>query len=447
MIYTYVKLCINTDKTYVRGIIKSEIMRKRREKSKKAVFVVAIIFVVATLILGCAQQQPPTQTPAQQQPPTQTPSPRPVLICGALPLTGALAKNAEKIKMAYEDWAEYINAHGGLLGRRVVLKIYDDEGDITKGTELAEKCITVDRCDFLLPWYEGHVSRAVMPIAEKHKMLYTGMGGHLQSFQQGYEYVVCAPPLMGEWWFEGMGSFLQSLPQDERPKKAYIMTARLTIFDAVGTDIKQWLDKLGIPYKEEVYSLPLKSADSLILNAKDYDADLLILNGLFPDGVLAMKAAIKYNYTPAFIFQSVGSPDPEWIGLLGSKGNYVFTGMAWYPNLPYEGNDLIVKTWKEKHAKKHGEQVPVYYGLGWCWIKTIEIGVKGAKSFDQTQVRDYLKSHTIHSPAGDFNIDRRGIPEPYNYLVQWQNGKLELVWPPEVSTAKPLYPHPPWDKT
>ncbi len=30
------------------------------------------------------------------------------------------------------------------------------------------------------------------------------------------------------------------------------------------------------------------------------------------------------------------------------------------------------------------------------------------------------------------------------YLVQWQKGKLECVWPKEYATAKYLFPHKPW---
>jgi len=32
------------------------------------------------------------------------------------------------------------------------------------------------------------------------------------------------------------------------------------------------------------------------------------------------------------------------------------------------------------------------------------------------------------------------------FLVQWINGKLETVWPKEVSTTKYMYPVPAWNE-
>jgi branched-chain amino acid transport system substrate-binding protein len=43
-----------------------------------------------------------------------------------------------------------------------------------------------------------------------------------------------------------------------------------------------------------------------------------------------------------------------------------------------------------------------------------------------------------------FNPD--GTGKVLNPLIQWQNGKLELVWPQEHATAKLAYPAPPFDQ-
>jgi len=389
-----------------------------------------MLLVVAFALPGCA----PKPTPEEA---------KPLLIAGPLCLTGPLAKNAEKVRFAFEDWAEYINeTEGGLLGRPIELKIYDDEFKIDLATEYYEKAITVDKCDFVLPTYEGHVGRAVMGIADKYKMLYTGMGGHLESFNQGFTYVASIP-LMGEWWAMGMGDLFLEIPKEERPELAYIMSAKLTIYEACSKSIRSELIKADIPYEERFYTLPLTTADPLIMEAKKMGADFLILNGGFPDGALGVEAAAKYGYEPKVIYQAVGSPDPEWMSVLGSKGNLVITSAIWLDNMPGSDNDLIRKLWKEKHAEEFGEDVALYYGFGWNWIKIIELGVKGAQSFDQTEVRDWLKSNVLHLPSGDFLLDERGIPAPFNYMVQWQDGKLECIGPPGPAKTKGfIYPRP-----
>ena len=109
--------------------------------------------------------------------PVQAAEKTPILIGGSLPLTGGFSANARWIERGYRFWADEVNAKGGLLGRPVKLIIYDDKGDTKEAVSLAEKVITVDKVDVLLGGYPGTACIAVMPVAEKYKKLYVGMGG------------------------------------------------------------------------------------------------------------------------------------------------------------------------------------------------------------------------------------------------------------------------------
>jgi branched-chain amino acid transport system substrate-binding protein len=75
-----------------------------------------------------------------------------------------------------------LNGRGGLLGRPVKLVIYDDKSDAKEAVSLAEKVITIDKVDLLLGGYPGTACTAVMPLAEKYKMVYVSMGGHINPF-------------------------------------------------------------------------------------------------------------------------------------------------------------------------------------------------------------------------------------------------------------------------
>src|SRR5512143_1340943 len=107
---------------------------------------------------------------------------KPLVLGGSLPLTGVWAETAKVIQKGYEFWVEETNARGGLLGRPIKLVIYDDEGKPDSAVKLAEKVITVDKVDLLLGGYPGTAARPVMSVAEKYKMVYVSMGGHMASF-------------------------------------------------------------------------------------------------------------------------------------------------------------------------------------------------------------------------------------------------------------------------
>ncbi|MDQ7785379.1 MAG: amino acid ABC transporter substrate-binding protein, partial [Desulfomonilaceae bacterium] len=254
---------------------------------------------------------------------------KPIVIGGSLPLTGEFAETGVWIERGMKYWAKEAQEKNGLLGRPVKFLIYDDQSDAKKAVTLAEKAITVDKVDLLFGGYPGTAARAVMPVAEKHKYVYVSMGGHMKSFEQGYQYSFGAPPLMGEWWYEGFFQWLATLPEDQRPKRAAVYTMNNPIGVSLMDSINRWTEKLGIEKViDEKYNLPLPDATPLIVKAKQMNCDLLMANGFFADGVMTIRTAKALEYNPKAIVQGIGSVIPAWTKELGPDGDYVFSGTS-----------------------------------------------------------------------------------------------------------------------
>jgi branched-chain amino acid transport system substrate-binding protein len=367
---------------------------------------------------------------------------KPILIGGSLPLTGQYAETGQWIERGMKFWAKEINEKGGLLGRPVEFKIYDDESNVNKAVTFAEKAITVDKVDLLFGGYPGTAARAVMPVAEKHKFVYVSMGGHMKSFEQGYSYSFGGPPLMGEWWYEGFFQWLETVPADQRPKKAAVYTMNNPIGASLMESITKWTNKLGIKIVvDEKYNLPLPDATPLIVKAKQMDCDLLFSNGVFPDGVMTVRAAKALEYNPKAIVQGIGSVLPAWSKELGPDGDYVFSGTSLHNKLNFPGNEKLNEFVKKEYQI---DGYPLYFGFGYAWMQTLAQAVEGAKTLEQTKIRDWLKVNKVNTIAGPMKFDTKGLPDPINFCTQVINGKAELVWPPEVRTAKPVYPKPAW---
>lgn len=367
---------------------------------------------------------------------------KPIVIGGSLPLTGKFAETGVWIDRGIKYWAKEINEKGGLFGRPVELKIYDDESNAGKAVTFAEKAITVDKVDLLFGGYPGTAARAVMPVAEKHKFVYVSMGGHMKSFEQGYTYSFGGPPLMGEWWYEGFFQWLATLPADKRPKKAAVYTMNNPIGASLTGSIDKWTKELGIEkVVEEKYNLPLPDATPLIVKAKQMNCDILFSNGFFADGVMTVRAAKALNYNPKAIVQGIGSVVPSWVKELGQDGDYVFSGTVLHSKLKYPGNEKLNKYVKETFKL---DGYPLYFGFGYAWMQTLTQAVEGAKTLDQTKIRDWLKKNEVQTICGPMKFDEKGLPKPLNFCTQVLNGQVELVWPKEVQTAQPVYPKPPW---
>jgi branched-chain amino acid transport system substrate-binding protein len=158
----------------------------------------------------------------------------------------------------------------------------------------------------------------------------------------------------------------------------------------------------------EIYNLPLSGAAPLISKAKGKDAEVLACLSMFDDGVMLTRAAKAMNYTPKMIYQLMVSTIPVWMKEMGPDGNYVTADGWWNGHLPFPGNDVIKDALKTEFNLP---AVPTYFGLGYCWMKPLELAVQGAGTLDDTKIRDYLRTHKFDLPyLKGVTFDKTGMP-------------------------------------
>ena len=371
---------------------------------------------------------------------------KPIKIGGSLPETGIFSEAAKWIKRGYDAWLEDVNNKGGLLGRPVEMIIYDDESAPAKAVTYYERAITVDKVDLISGGYPGTANVAVMPLVEKYGKVFIGMGGHLKSFEQGYTYSFASPPLMSEWVYIPLAGVLDEIiAKDQWPKSMAILTMNNVIGLSARGNVINSAKERGINVAvDETYNLPLTDATPLVSKAKGSNSDLLVCMSFFDDAVMIMRAAKAMNYQPKMIYQILASTIPAWMKELGEDGNNVLADMFWNPRLPFPGNKEINAAAKRKLGIPVG---PTYFGLGYSWMKTLELAVEGTGSLDHKKIRDYLRSNTFDLPYGQgIRFDSRGLPPPYAFMTQTTKGRVELVWPKDVATTELVYPRPAWEK-
>jgi branched-chain amino acid transport system substrate-binding protein len=377
---------------------------------------------------------------------TAAPSGEPIKIGGSLPLTGIASEQAKWIKAGYEAWVEDINKKGGLLGRQVKLIMYDDESNADKAVTYYERAITVDKVDLVFGGYPGTANVALMPLMEKYKKVFVGMGGHGKSFEQGYTYSFASPPQMGEWSYLSVGGLLDDLiPKKDWPKTAALLTMNNVIGLSAVPNVVKALEERGVKVTvNETYHLPLSDASPLVSKAKGRGGEYLICQSLFDDMVMIMRAAKAQRYNPKIIWNILASRIPAWFKELGPDGDHVLANSFFPQGLPYAGNDRI----REAAKTKLGLPVPPdFFAIGYCWIYTLEQGVRGANTLDDTKIRDYLRSRPFELPYGKaVKFDAKGLPAPFNFTVQTRDGKSEVVWPKDAANGKLVYPRPAWGK-
>src|SRR3974390_124724 len=103
--------------------------------------------------------------------PAAAQSTNPIKIGFSMALTGGLAGGGKAALLAYQIWAEEVNARGGLLGRKVELVFYDDQSNPSGVPAIYTKLLDVDKVDLLLSGYATVPTAAAMPVVIQRKKL------------------------------------------------------------------------------------------------------------------------------------------------------------------------------------------------------------------------------------------------------------------------------------
>ncbi|MGV1014936.1 MAG: ABC transporter substrate-binding protein, partial [Methyloceanibacter sp.] len=117
-----------------------------------------------------------------------------IVLGAAVSLTGKYAQNGINTKNGYDLAIRKINENGGIkIGDKtykLAVRYYDDESTPARGTELAERLIKQDGVKFILGPYSSGLTKAILPVVEKHKVpMVEGNGAARELFTKGHRYI------------------------------------------------------------------------------------------------------------------------------------------------------------------------------------------------------------------------------------------------------------------
>lgn len=369
----------------------------------------------------------------------------------AISLTGTTAKEGGLTREGYDLWRDVANQNGGINAGgkryRVETKYYDDESNAQKSATLAEKLIKEDKIDFLLGPYGTSSTLQVSTVAEKNKMPHVEGNGAAESiFNQGYRYTfgVLSP---AQNYLRGVVDL--AILQNPAPRTVAILSADDPFSVEVADAVRQYAleKKLDVVLFQQY---PASSTDmrAPLTEVKSKNPDLFLNSGHLVTSLAVMQQAKELGFNPRAFAFSVGPSIPDFQTTLKADSNYVLGGTQWTPDLKYQGDDPF-KTpaaYNELYIKTYGRE-PSYQSAessaaGLAFQKAIE----KAGSTDKEKVRDALAGLDFMSFYGQIKFDPRGINIYKPMAVeQWQNGKRQTVYPPEVASAKVMWPTPPWN--
>src|SRR6201998_2483916 len=102
---------------------------------------------------------------------------KPITIGFDISETGNIAVNGKSVLLAWQIWEQYVNAHGGLLGRPVKLVYYDDQSNPSTVPGIYTKLLDVDHVDLVVSGYATNMIAPAMPVIMQHGKVFIGLFG------------------------------------------------------------------------------------------------------------------------------------------------------------------------------------------------------------------------------------------------------------------------------
>ena len=384
--------------------------------------------------------------------PTSEGEAEPIKFGGVWPLGDITGNQGSK---AAQIAVDELNAAGGLLGRPVELIIIDSEFSPEKGATAIERLANVDNVDFFVGGMSSGVHLGQIPSLKKYQKvtMWTGAASHLAEeaigpdqdwyfhlhpwdYNQGASYVTGWNDIAEKYseisidrWF---------LAYEEGPFGSASFAATQYLFADMDIDGAAFLSAAagGGDYT------------AVLEQAKEYDPDVFIWAGWEPDALPIMEQAKAMNFVPPLF---IGAP-PGWPADFGESPlaeNVTLYGM-WAPAIN-DVNDVSQKFYDAYVAEYGGEPGTYFAPLGYTAIMIIAEAVERAGTLDTEAVIAELQASAYESPLGEvitFSpsniISNQGIRN--QKILQWQDGRQEVIWPFEYATAEPTYPFPGWSE-
>jgi branched-chain amino acid transport system substrate-binding protein len=363
-----------------------------------------------------------------------------------LPLTGAQAKFGEIEKRSYEMAAEEINAKGGVNGKKIELLFEDDTGKPDVGRSGVEKLISREKVPVITGGYSSSVTAAAAPVAQQFKVPFVICTGSADDVtEKGYDYVFRVNPPASEYP-NAVKSFLHEVGKDV--KTVALLYENSAFGQSSSKSFEADAVALGLKIVvKEGYQAGAIDFKPILTKVKAANPDMIYMVSYVMDASLLIRQSKELRINPKmFVGGGAGFTLPEFAKSAGDASDGVYSATLWVDTLPFPG----AKAYASNFRKKFGSETEYHGAEAYATMYVVADALKRAKSITPKDVRDALAKTDMKTVFGPVKFISYGKKTQQNkldtYLVQWQKGNLEAVWPKGVATKKYIYPTPPWDK-
>ena len=401
-----------------------------------------VVGVVLALVVLCSAFAPQALAQARE-----------IKIGGTLAITGHFSVEWGPIaRQLMLEWEKMMNERGGVFVREVNAKLpiklilYDDGSSPDRAVELYERLATTDKVDVFIGPASSPITIRASTVAEKYGIpMVAAEANSPMIYARGFKWLVGADRPAPQW-AEDYYTMLKSLMDTgaiPRLKTVAVIQENTPHTKDVG-----W----GAVNRAGMAGLTVVATEEVPPGAGDFSAIIGKLKGLKPDMVYASmwagtgtafaKQAFELGLNPRDFHIPHSAQALNFYDMVGPAIGELISGVG--HEAPFKKGDRDAYFALRKKIGLTGFQV------GWTSLRFIALealvkGIEQAGSLDRAKVmaalRD-LRYETLHGELSfKFGVEVAGrkVDGVGNKLVfptQWQNGKIEVLWPPDLATGR-----------
>ncbi|MBI4797505.1 MAG: amino acid ABC transporter substrate-binding protein [Desulfarculus sp.] len=206
---------------------------------------------------------------------------------------------------------------------------------------------------------------------------------------------------------------------------------------------REWAERLGLRvvltlgYQDAAQEMP-----ALLEQLRQAPPQGLVLCSYPPDAFRLLDLMRQTGYRPPALAMAVAPAMPDFGERAGDLAEGVMGPSQWESDerLPYPGTRRFIQDF----CSQTGLAPSYHAASAYASLTLLENAVRHTQSLDQEKIRQYLLELDSMTILGRFKVDRQGRQVGHSpFIVQWQKGQKEIVYPPRLRTAQALLPSAP----
>jgi branched-chain amino acid transport system substrate-binding protein len=348
------------------------------------------------------------------------------------PLSGPVAASGNYVRMGAEIGRDWINARGGVLGRKVELLIEDNKSDPKEAATAAEKLIVRDKVPVIVGAWGSSMTLAAMPKLEEYgvpMIVETSSAATITKRGNPWIFRISPPSEM-----EALG--LEKYLKDLGVKKADFLAVNTDwgrgAVGAFGDILKKSGATVGLA---EFMEQAATDMNAQITKVKAGDADTLFVTTAVEQITLVLRQAQEQRLARKIVTTGGSSSPSQLIKQAGpaAEGTYhILFFLPWFPEAMPDGK--LAKAFVDEWNKRGHPFDGLTEGFrGHDGVLTAAEAIKTAGKSDPKAVRDALWKVNLMGVNGPIKFEKdgpagkeSGQSKPSIFIVQIKDGKITL---------------------